>query len=46
MAHRQLNDEQLVACGVGPDLIRMSIGVEHYSDIIADIEQALEKVQA
>ena len=44
--HRQLNDEQLIACGVGPDLIRMSIGVEHYSDIIADIEQALEKVQA
>lgn len=39
--HRQLSDEQLVACGVGPDLIRMSIGIEHVEDIIADIEQAI-----
>ena len=41
--HRQLTDEQLVACGVGPDLIRMSIGIEYIDDIIADIEQAIRK---
>ena len=42
--HRQLTDEQLVECGVSPDLIRMSIGLESVEDIIADIEQALETV--
>ncbi len=42
--HRQLTDEQLVECGVSPDLIRMSIGLESVEDIIADIDQALEKV--
>ncbi len=41
--HRQLSDQQLVECGVTPDLIRMSVGIEHVDDIIADIEQALEK---
>lgn len=40
--HRQLSDEQLVACGVGPDLIRMSIGIEFVDDIIEDIEQAIK----
>ena len=44
--HRQLTDEQLVECGVSPDLIRMSIGLESVEDIIADIDQALEKVNA
>ena len=39
--HRQLTDEQLKECGVGADLIRMSIGLEHIDDILADIEQAL-----
>jgi O-acetylhomoserine (thiol)-lyase len=39
--HRQLNEEQQVAAGVGPDLIRLSVGIEHIDDIIADIEQAL-----
>lgn len=42
--HRQLSDEQLVECGVSPDLIRMSIGIENADDIIDDIVQALEKV--
>ena len=42
--HRQLTDEQLIECGVPADLIRMSIGLEYADDIIADIEQALEKV--
>lgn len=41
--HRQLSDELLVEAGVAPDLIRMSIGIEHVDDIIADIEQALDK---
>lgn len=39
--HRQLNDEQLTACGIGADLIRLSIGIENADDIIEDIEQAL-----
>lgn len=42
--HRQLSDEQLVECGVSPDLIRMSIGIENADDIIEDITQALKKV--
>lgn len=41
--HRQLTDEQLVAAGVAPDLIRLSVGIEDPEDIIADIAQALEK---
>ncbi len=40
--HRQLTDEQLVAAGVTPDLIRFSVGIEDIEDILADIAQALE----
>ena len=40
--HRQLTDEQLVAAGITPDLVRFSVGIENADDIIADIEQALE----
>ena len=39
--HRQLTDEQLKECGVSPDLVRFSCGIEAAEDIIADIEQAL-----
>ena len=39
--HRQMNDEELVAAGVGPDLVRLSCGLEDAADLIADIEQAL-----
>ena len=39
--HRQLTDEQLKECGVSPDLVRFSVGIENADDIIADIEQAL-----
>ncbi len=39
--HRQLTDEQLVACGVKPEQVRLSIGIEDIEDIIADIDQAL-----
>ena len=41
--HRQMNDEELKAAGVSPDLIRMSVGIEDVRDLIADIDQALEK---
>ena len=41
--HRQLSDEQLIAAGVRPDLIRFSVGIEEPEDIIADLEQALAK---
>lgn len=43
--HRQLTDEQLVAAGISPDLVRMSVGIEDADDIIADIEQALNEVK-
>ncbi len=42
--HRQLTDQQLVDCGVKPELIRMSVGIENADDIIADIEQALSNI--
>ena len=42
--HRQLDTAELAAAGVSEDLVRISVGIEHVSDIIADIEQALEKV--
>lgn len=42
--HRQLTDEQLKECGVTPDLIRFSCGIEDCEDIIADIEQALGQI--
>ncbi len=41
--HRQLTDEQLRAAGIGPELVRISIGIENVEDIWADIQQALEK---
>ncbi|MEH8022323.1 MULTISPECIES: O-acetylhomoserine aminocarboxypropyltransferase/cysteine synthase family protein [Rheinheimera] len=39
--HRQLNDEELKLAGVSADLVRLSIGIEHIDDIIADLSQAL-----
>ncbi len=42
--HRQLSDQQLTECGITPDMIRMSIGIENIDDIIADIEQALKAI--
>lgn len=42
--HRQLTDEQLEECGVSPDLIRLSVGIENPADILADIEQALSQI--
>ena len=39
--HRQLTDAQLAAAGIGPDLVRLSVGIEDAADIIADLDQAL-----
>lgn len=41
--HRQLTDEQLVEAGISTGLIRLSVGLEHVEDLIADIEQALKQ---
>lgn len=41
--HRQLSEAELESAGVSPDMIRLCIGIEHIDDIIADLEQALEK---
>ena len=41
--HRQLTEEELGMAGVTEDLVRLSIGIEHVDDIIADIDQALQK---
>ena len=42
--HRQLTDEELIAGGVSPDLIRLSVGLENVDDIIEDLEQALNAI--
>lgn len=42
--HAQLNEEQLKAAGVTPDLIRVSVGIENVDDLIADLDQALAKI--
>lgn len=43
--HRQLTDEQLIAAGVNPGMVRFSVGLENVEDIIEDIEQALQAVE-
>lgn len=42
--HRQMNDEELAAAGVSPDLVRFSCGIENAEDLIADIKQALDNI--
>ncbi|KAA0920337.1 aminotransferase class I/II-fold pyridoxal phosphate-dependent enzyme [Aquicoccus porphyridii] len=44
--HRQLSPEQQEAAGAGPDVVRISIGIENADDLIADLEQALEKAHS
>ena len=39
-----MNDEELLAAGVSPDLVRLSVGIENVNDIIADLENALAEV--
>ena len=43
--HSQLDDEQLVAAGAPPELVRLSIGIEDIEDIIEDLTQALESTK-
>lgn len=42
--HRQLTEEQLLEAGIAPDLIRFSVGIENADDIIADLQQAMDKM--
>lgn len=44
--HRQLNDSELKTAGVSPEMVRLSIGIEHIDDILADIDQALSAAKA
>ncbi|MFQ5936165.1 MAG: O-acetylhomoserine aminocarboxypropyltransferase/cysteine synthase family protein [Acidiferrobacterales bacterium] len=44
--HRQLNDEEQIAAGVTPDMVRISVGLETLDDILWDIDQALAKSQS
>lgn len=39
--HRQLTDEQLASAGISPGMVRLSVGIEHIDDILADLDQAL-----
>ena len=42
--HSQLTEQEQVDAGLPPELIRLSIGIEHIDDIIADLDQALSQV--
>jgi O-acetylhomoserine (thiol)-lyase len=42
--HSQLSESELVQAGAGPDVVRVSVGIEHIDDIIADLGQALDKI--
>jgi O-acetylhomoserine (thiol)-lyase len=44
--HRQLNSEELASAGVSEGLVRISVGIEHIDDIIADVEQAIQAATA
>jgi O-acetylhomoserine (thiol)-lyase len=41
--HRQLSDDELIAAGIRPETIRLSIGLEHVDDLIDDLDQALAR---
>lgn len=43
--HRQLSDQQLAEAGISPDLLRLSVGIEHIDDIIADLDQAFAAIK-
>ncbi len=42
--HSQLSDEELESAGVPAEMVRLSVGIEHIDDIIADIDQALARI--
>jgi O-acetylhomoserine (thiol)-lyase len=41
-----MNDQELIACGITADLVRLSCGIENSDDLIADIRQALDALDA
>jgi O-acetylhomoserine (thiol)-lyase len=41
--HRQLTEAQQIACGAGPDVVRLSVGIETVDDLIADLDRALQR---
>lgn len=43
--HRQLTDEQLIACGINPGLVRFSVGLENVEDIINDVDNSLKNLR-
>jgi O-acetylhomoserine (thiol)-lyase len=43
--HRQMSDDELVAAGVSPDLVRLSVGIENADDLIYDLDQALNTLK-
>jgi O-acetylhomoserine (thiol)-lyase len=43
--HRQLNDEQLAAAGIDAGMVRISVGLENVTDILADLEKAFAKIR-
>ena len=43
--HRQMNDEELAAAGIAPDMVRLSCGIEDTDDLIADVAQALDAIE-
>jgi O-acetylhomoserine (thiol)-lyase len=44
--HSQLNEDELASAGVGPDAVRLSVGIEHIDDLLGDLDQALAKATA
>ncbi len=44
--HQQLSEAEQAASGVTPDLVRVSVGIEHIDDITADLDQAFDQVKA
>jgi len=42
--HSQLTDDELAQAGVAPELVRLSVGIEHVDDITADLDQALARL--
>jgi O-acetylhomoserine (thiol)-lyase len=43
--HSQLSEEELAAAGVAPDAVRLSVGIEHIDDLLADLDQALTRAR-
>lgn len=44
--HCQFDDAEFAAAGIGPDMVRLSVGTEHVDDLLADLVQTLDAVQA